>query len=642
MEKYLKFKLKNNKLSLMVILGGLVAIIVAIFLVKSIASFRSNAATSQVRLFFLPAVQSTPPNYTLKLMADSGTYKVGYLKVTLNFDPRFIQLTDEITPVSNLKRVIVKTSKLDANATGTINLVIGINPEDVSIAPTSAFQIANIPIGITTNPFITTNVSISPNVEVVDLTPVSLTATSQDATVNLATPSPMPTIIPSSTPVSSIAPSPIPTGAGVTTIPSIPTGLTGTASNGSVTLRWNANPTSDNVDSYQVYEGDQYLNLNIPANQLTYSTTVSHTGANLVIGSTYSFRVSAHNLAGYGNWTNAISVTVTSVATASPIPTPTIRPTATPSFTPVPTTGSTVTVYAAGTSVGGVYPTLGLYLKDQKVAEYSNVRGDTNVPTYQQFVYFSPTKVNASDVKVYFLNDAYTILEDRNVRIDKIVIDGVSYQSESPSTYSTGSYSTIGGCSAGYKSTEWLSCNGYFAYGQGTTSTGSTPIPTPTQTVTTNVKLQYYADPGSAGSSWESIEPDINIVNNSLYNISLSELKIRYYFTRDTSSQPLLFNCWYTDLAAGCGSVKGNIVYLPAPVSGADSYLEISFTTGTLLGGRETGEILTGIHKKDWSNFYQKNDYSFDSSKSNFQDWSRITLYRNGTLIWGVPPLVGL
>jgi hypothetical protein len=97
-------------------------------------------------------------------------------------------------------------------------------------------------------------------------------------------------------------------------VPTIPTGLVATAGDGVVDLTWNPNPSGEQVDTYQVYLcGDT----SCPALTLTDPNTFyTHTG--LTNGTTYTYRVSAHNAAGYGNWTGTVSATPVATVSGSP------------------------------------------------------------------------------------------------------------------------------------------------------------------------------------------------------------------------------------------------------------------------------------------------------------------------------------
>ena len=97
----------------------------------------------------------------------------------------------------------------------------------------------------------------------------------------------------------------------------VPTSLEPTPTgNGSVTLSWNANPASDQVNTYQVYYGTV-------ASFSTFSTFIDNvTGTNYTVtgltnGTTYYFKVSAHNSVGYGPW-SATAVGATPTATTTP------------------------------------------------------------------------------------------------------------------------------------------------------------------------------------------------------------------------------------------------------------------------------------------------------------------------------------
>lgn len=54
--------------------------------------------------------------------------------------------------------------------------------------------------------------------------------------------------------------------------------------------------------------------------------------------------------------------------------------------------------------------------------------------------------------------------------------------------------------------------------------------------------------------------------------------------------------------------------------------------------GGQSGDIQIRAAKANWSNFNEMGDYSFDGTKTTFTDWSEVTLYQNGTLIWGIEP----
>jgi hypothetical protein len=172
------------------------------------------------------------------------------------------------------------------------------------------------------------------------------------------------------------------------------------------------------------------------------------------------------------------------------------------------------------------------------------------------------------------------------------------------------------------------------------TSVTNTPTRTPTITPTsgsTSLKLQYRAADTNAGDN--QIKPHFNIINLGGTAVPLSELKIRYWYTRE-GTQAQNFWCDYSAVTGSCSNVTGTFVQLNPARSGADFYLEVGFTAGagSIAAGGQSGEIQTRFAKTDWSNYNETGDYSFDPTKLSFADWTRVTLYRNGVLVWGVEP----
>lgn len=157
--------------------------------------------------------------------------------------------------------------------------------------------------------------------------------------------------------------------------------------------------------------------------------------------------------------------------------------------------------------------------------------------------------------------------------------------------------------------------------------------------LTTSPQIDYA--PTDFGVPHDShIKPRIRVVNNTPEDIPLSQLTIRYWYTID-SDQGQTLHCDYSSI--DCASISGTFVRIPdgSPnkTSTSDSYLELGFPGSTnTLGGGDWLEMGLRFNKNDWSNYSESNDHSYDASKAAPTQWDRITLYRNGILIWGVEP----
>ena len=74
--------------------------------------------------------------------------------------------------------------------------------------------------------------------------------------------------------------------------------------------------------------------------------------------------------------------------------------------------------------------------------------------------------VSVDDIRINFVNDLYDPSAgiDRNLRVDRIEVDGISYEAEDPSVFAEGVFIDGQGIRSGNFQTEFLSSDGYFQF----------------------------------------------------------------------------------------------------------------------------------------------------------------------------------
>jgi alpha-L-arabinofuranosidase len=168
---------------------------------------------------------------------------------------------------------------------------------------------------------------------------------------------------------------------------------------------------------------------------------------------------------------------------------------------------------------------------------------------------------------------------------------------------------------------------------------GQTPVPhaaataAPTATpaplsATGPVKVQYKCL--ETATSTTSGRFGIDIVNGSSSPIALSDLVIRYWYTREGPIGYESITCdWAASLTASAITANFYNIY---------HYMDIHLGTGTIAAGGDSGEVQLRWNYGDYSAMDQSNDYSFSPAITSMTDYMKITLYLNGTLIWGTEP----
>ncbi|MBN2738081.1 MAG: hypothetical protein JXR70_13940 [Spirochaetales bacterium] len=118
----------------------------------------------------------------------------------------------------------------------------------------------------------------------------------------------------------------------------------------------------------------------------------------------------------------------------------------------------------------------------------------------------------------------------------------------------------------------------------------------------------------------------LNIKNNGCTPIQLDKVKVRYYYTKDGNDAEIM-NIDYA--ALGSSNITSSF---------GTGFYEIGFKPGlpTLAPGQETGFIQCQLHKINWAQYNQSNDYSFDKNGNVYN--TKITVYYNESLVSGLPP----
>ena len=133
---------------------------------------------------------------------------------------------------------------------------------------------------------------------------------------------------------------------------------------------------------------------------------------------------------------------------------------------------STVDIFAAGVTND---ETIELQIDGRTIATYENLGGDAYAGQFVKLSYHSSGPVDSSQIRIAFTNDLFDPDAgiDRNVRIDKIVVNGETIETESADVFSTGTWKPEDGITPGFRESEILNGDGFFQYPSRSFATGS-------------------------------------------------------------------------------------------------------------------------------------------------------------------------
>ncbi|RYZ59698.1 MAG: T9SS type A sorting domain-containing protein, partial [Chitinophagaceae bacterium] len=148
-------------------------------------------------------------------------------------------------------------------------------------------------------------------------------------------------------------------------------------------------------------------------------------------------------------------------------------------------------------------------------------------------------------------------------------------------------------------------------------------------------KLKASSQDKSGKTSTNAIQQWLQVTNEGNTPVNYKDLTVRYWFTAD-GNKALNYALDYTPL--GNSAVNYRFQKLATPLSGADTYLELSFNVAdSLYPASATGTIQQRFYKSDWSLFSQGNDHSYQANKILAEN-VRVTVYLKGQLVYGEEP----
>ncbi|HHX55643.1 MAG TPA: hypothetical protein GX705_04775 [Clostridiales bacterium] len=122
-------------------------------------------------------------------------------------------------------------------------------------------------------------------------------------------------------------------------------------------------------------------------------------------------------------------------------------------------------------------------------------------------------------------------------------------------------------------------------------------------------------------------------------NMDLSNVKLRYYYTKDSNASQV-FYCDHAGMALNSApwyatvsdDLKGNFVDMGSGIEGADTYFELSLEDMEydLLPGKDL-DCQIRIANSNWANFNQENDYSY-------QNVDHVVLLVDDIVVSGIEP----
>ncbi|GAB3413424.1 protein kinase domain-containing protein [Flindersiella endophytica] len=162
-----------------------------------------------------------------------------------------------------------------------------------------------------------------------------------------------------------------------------------------------------------------------------------------------------------------------------------------------------------------------------------------------------------------------------------------------------------------------------------TTTPPASPVAPPAEL---EVRVQ-----NAGAAEGQQINAYFDLFNRGKEPIKLSQVTIRYWFSADDDPATFQAECDYA--VRNRDNIRRGIEVVTDGRDGADRVLVLGFGAGAswLNPGESTGQIQIRVHKQDWTNLDQSDDYSYQLATT-YAAAPKVTAYVAGKLAWGREP----
>ncbi|HEY5955453.1 MAG TPA: cellulose binding domain-containing protein [Polyangiaceae bacterium] len=141
-----------------------------------------------------------------------------------------------------------------------------------------------------------------------------------------------------------------------------------------------------------------------------------------------------------------------------------------------------------------------------------------------------------------------------------------------------------------------------------------------------------------------SLQSKVQVLNVGTSALSLKGLEIRYYFTDEVATTPVI-----EVFDKSIATFDISVVAMPTPTATADHYVKVVYSAGSIVAdldrkcdrgstNMDCADFTFSLHTADYQGSYDPtNDYSFIPSSSIINN-GNITVHQGTEIIWGTPP----